>query len=132
MTKTLSTAFVLAVLAIACGHPSYEYGTTTTTGATARVNPGDGAIDAIASARCQRETVCDSIGPHKPFETHEACLTWIRAEESQRLSDAACPRGIDTSRLDKCLSAIRGERCGDQADSESRVAACDMKPLCMR
>jgi hypothetical protein len=130
MSKILSIVPVLAVLAIACSHQTGNFGGTTTTSGTVRVGPEDGAIDAIATARCEREAKCQSIGEHKPYESYGACVSWIADEESKVLTPVACPRGLDGDRLDKCLSDIRAERCENLADSQSRVAACGTKTLC--
>jgi hypothetical protein len=139
MHKILSVLPFVALTAVACAHEHSNVASTTTTTSGSitvrgaeRVAPGEGPIEQIATARCERETRCDQVGHGQRFESYDHCVGWIRTEETQRLTDEACPRGVDSARLDQCVAAMKGERCGDAEDSKSRVAACDAKTLCKR
>jgi|SRR5580658_7721787 hypothetical protein len=88
------------------------------------------SIDAIALARCDREQRCDNVGAGKTFSNREACLNDIRSKGDNDLTTSACPGGIDTTRLQTCLDAVRTERCDNPLDAVGRLSACRTDSLC--
>jgi hypothetical protein len=135
MTKAHSTALVsvlAAALVAACGHSYSQTSSTTTTAArpSAPVHPR--AIDALASARCEREARCDNIGPNRRYVSRDGCMTQLKGEEMNALTASSCPSGIDQPQLDRCVAEVRGERCENILDSIDRLANCNTNSLCSR
>jgi hypothetical protein len=133
MNLSMWVSGILAVssaLLIGCDRGSEPASRTHVTSAEqpAPVNPA--SIDAIALARCDREQRCGNLGDGKKFSNREACLNDIRSQGDDTLTTSACPGGIDTMRLERCLDAIRGERCDNPLDLMSRLNACRTDELC--
>jgi hypothetical protein len=126
---TITVLVLAATAASACGHEYSETSTTTTTAARSRPANGD-AIDAIANARCERESRCDNVGPGKRYVSREGCLTQLRGEGMNDLTPVECPHGVDSPQLDKCLADVRGERCENVLDTIARLSNCSTGSLC--
>jgi hypothetical protein len=88
------------------------------------------AINEISVARCDREVRCDGVGPEKTYETRDQCIAKLNEAGYEDLDAEACPAGIDSSELGKCLSEIHAERCGAPLDSLERLVACRSPKLC--
>jgi hypothetical protein len=117
----------IVALAIGCDRePRTE---TTTTSAEVAAAPNAVAIDRIVEARCARMSACARLGlTAAPDEA--TCQNALRPDLEEVLRGAACPPGVDARQLDRCLSAIREERCGNVAASLVRLAACAPTELC--
>jgi hypothetical protein len=92
------------------------------------------AVDAIASARCDREQRCNNIGPDADYQNREHCMNVARADASDTLSDDDCKRGIKPEDLNECLSDLRGRSCsavGAAFDKLSTMMSCRAAELCM-
>ena len=98
--------------------------------ATSRPSAPASARDSIAEARCAREQHCDNIGDSKKFSSEQDCLSRIRADWKDDLNARECPSGINQQQLNECLTAVRGEDCGNPFDTLSRVAACTKGQIC--
>jgi hypothetical protein len=125
--------FLLSGLAVACGHEYAEVGATSTTSAAQPSKPVSAeAVDAIAGTRCRREMRCDNVGAARRYVSYDGCTTEIRGDAMNHLTTHACPNGIDSAQLDKCLADIRGERCSNVLDTIDRVTTCSTSSLCPR
>jgi len=120
-----------AVLALACGKATgREPGAATTTGASA--SGGESAAQTLATARCDREETCRNVGSGKTYASRNACMDELRDKSRSELNVIDCPGGVDNAQLEKCLSEIRAEKCGNALDAITRLAACRTSALCVQ
>jgi len=56
----------------------------------------------------------------------------MRGGLANDLNAYECPRGIDQSQLDQCMTAIRNEECSRPLDTISRMEKCRTGALCMK
>lgn len=90
------------------------------------------AVNRIAEARCEREARCRGFGTNKRYANRAACLADLEADKSDELNPRTCPGGIDENQLDRCVTAIRADECGNPADRWSRINACRDGNLCLK
>lgn len=96
----------------------------------ARVSPAaERAIEAMASARCNHEQRCNTIGPTGAYMTREHCLNVMRADGYDELG--ACEHGVDQEKLQECLAAIADQDCNGARDRLERLPACRAAELCL-
>jgi len=107
-------------------------GTTTITGAEVGSLSSDLAVERIVAARCARETACNNVGPDKHFVDSDTCARNLRGSLGDDLKPSSCPRGIDSTSVDKCMEAIRSESCNNPIDTISRLAACRTSEMCLK
>lgn len=88
------------------------------------------AVHSIARARCEREKRCDNVGAKQTYASMDACEAKIESEWAGDLNKYECPHGIVKAALDKCLSDVRAEECGNPFDTLSRIASCDADDIC--
>jgi hypothetical protein len=88
------------------------------------------AITTIAEARCAREEACNNIGRGKSYQSKDACKREASHDARADLRSENCGT-IDTNKLDKCVSTINDERCGNPFDAIGRVVACQQKEICL-
>ena len=88
------------------------------------------AINDISVARCDREARCGDVGPEKTFESRDQCIAKLNEAGYADLDADACPSGIDSHELGRCLSEIDAERCGAPLDTLERLLACRSAALC--
>ena len=126
-------ALVLSVSALACKGPDRGASTMTTGAQGAEpLGANDAAINAIANARCDREVACKMVGPNQAYETREACVIDLASRGRNDLSTSECPSGVSSSELEKCVGAIRGDKCGTPIDTATHLASCRATSLCSR
>lgn len=92
------------------------------------------AIEAIASARCEREQRCNNIGASAEYQNQEHCMSVARTDATDSLDDEDCRRGIKPGDLSECLSDLRSRACssvGGAFDSLSGMLSCRAAELCM-
>ena len=133
MKTTLTISVLGAFALVACAHEQDNRSpatTTTTTGARSNAPISQSVIDAIASARCDREVTCNNVGTDKKWSNRQACISEVRGKQLNELTEASCPKGVDQTQYDKCLADIKGERCENALDTLSRLAACRTSALC--
>ncbi len=109
---------------------AHNQGWSTTTTSSAAVNT-DGAAARIAAARCAHEAACNRIGEGRRFGTNEACALEYTASARQDLDRRACRTSIESSQLDACVAALRGESC-DPLDTLGRMKVCSPDALCAK
>lgn len=90
------------------------------------------AVGRIAEARCEREVRCNGFGAHRRYESRTACIADLEADKRDELNPRTCPGGIDENQLDKCVTAIRTDQCGNPAEGWSRINACRDGNLCLK
>ncbi|HEU4409951.1 MAG TPA: DUF6184 family natural product biosynthesis lipoprotein [Polyangiaceae bacterium] len=105
-----------------------KVGTTPMTDKSTMSN--EAAIQAIANARCGRETRCNNVGSSKRWASAEACRTDLMAKGRDELRAAECPGGIVQKELQECLTEISNEDCNNPLDTLGRLAACRSSDLC--
>ena len=88
------------------------------------------AINDISAARCDREVRCGGVGPEETYETRDQCIVKLNQAGYDDLDADACPSGIDSNELGKCLSEINAERCGAPLDTLERLVVCRSAALC--
>jgi hypothetical protein len=118
----------LAALVVACRAGEERPATTTTTAAQVA---NEDAINKITKARCDREESCNNVGTGKHYDDRDACTRELAHDARADLRAERCGV-IDPQKLDKCLSAIGDERCGNPLDAMSRLAACRQNQLCLQ
>jgi hypothetical protein len=125
---------VLGALGAACDHAGDQPTSTpmTTSGVLAArpVSPQD--VEVITKERCDREERCSNVGVDRKYSTREVCVEQIRSDNMNSLTNANCPYGIDSAKLQTCLADIRGEACNAPFDTIGRLAACRQGALCPR
>jgi len=88
------------------------------------------AVEAITSARCEREARCKNIGPDQDYATMAACEAGIRSEWKDDLNAMECGGGVVQKELDECLEQVRNENCANPFQTLGRMGACHSKTLC--
>jgi hypothetical protein len=135
----LSTATLGLVLA--CGGanegtitgPPSPPATPVQPGVTNAQNAADSStVTRLASARCDREQSCNNIGAGQKYVSREACVDDIRASSAADLNATSCPRGLDQDMVDRCLSAIKSEKCDHPLDTITRIGDCQSYHLCIK
>jgi len=132
IAHVLTFSILAGTAILACAHEQNGSGSTTTTGARTSAPISQSVIDAIAGARCDREAQCNNIGANKKYANRQGCVTELRGQQMNELTEASCPSGVDQPQYEKCLADIRGERCENPLDTLSRLNACRTGALCPR
>jgi hypothetical protein len=88
------------------------------------------AIEAITSARCEREARCKNIGPDASYATMAACKTEVRNEWKDDLDAMECGGLVDREEIEGCLHEIRNENCSNPIQTLGRMGACQSKIVC--
>jgi hypothetical protein len=133
MKSTLAVLLVLfPALSTACSHESNvpAYARVTTAGVAAAVSVSEHDADIVAKERCDREERCNNVGEDRHYATRAACVDQIRDDDLRSFTSAACPQGVDSSKLQACVAEIRQERCDGPFDALSRNATCTRSVLC--
>jgi hypothetical protein len=86
----------------------------------------------IATATCDREQSCGTIGPGAYFETRELCMASVRDKTNATLNVSQCPSGIDLKAFEACLTAFQASQCTQPGDAITRAARCSTSDLCMK
>ena len=84
----------------------------------------------ITGARCDREITCNQVGSNKRFETRAVCTMDQGKKTQDELKSADCPNGIDTAKLETCLSWISQRDCSQLLSSNESLDACKKSVLC--
>src|SRR5262249_24124163 len=67
---------------------------------------GAEAMWSIAGARCDREAVCNRIGPSGKYANRDECMASLQKDEGSDFTERSCPDGVSESGLAGCLRAI--------------------------
>lgn len=127
MNSKLVSAALAAMLVVACRRGG-ETSTTTTTGADVMAN--DTAVLQLTNARCDREVACNDVGAGQKFADRDACMRELKYQAEASIRADACPNGVLTRNVSKCIESIRNERCGTSIDTLDRVSSCRRSELC--
>jgi hypothetical protein len=122
-----SAVFGLLAAVAACGSnpPPPAAGVTS----AQRTDP-HGAAARLAQARCKHAAACNEIGGNKDYGTRDACITENVGKLENDLRTSECPRGVDTTRLDACLSETAAESCSGLGSGFGRGMSCSTSSLC--
>ena len=124
--------FVVMAVMIGCERaPSGRVGTTVTTAAHGpRMILNDDAAMILTKARCLRENACNEVGPARRFADRDACKRSFFDASLATVEPAACPAGVNESKLSHCLDDLRSERCEDIHASRAEPKSCRRSELC--
>jgi hypothetical protein len=84
----------------------------------------------LADAKCKHAVECNEIGGDRTYATRDACISDNRGKAEDDLRIANCPHGIDSTRLEACLSETAAESCSGFASGFSRSMSCKTSALC--
>jgi hypothetical protein len=88
------------------------------------------AMARIVGGHCDREVVCNQVGPNKRFASRDVCAR----EHGQRVQDEIkrtdCANDIDTNKLQACLTSVAQQDCSRLNASLQNVDACKSATLC--
>jgi hypothetical protein len=107
----------------------------TSSGATnvqAAANADAAIVDELAMARCEHERSCNNVGDGRKYASPRVCMDQMRGDIANELNTYRCPRGIDSSKLDHCTTAIKNAECANPLDTLARNDKCKTGALCMR
>ena len=115
------------VLGLACAK---QVGTASVTsaGAPLRSSPNDNASLRIADELCSRASSCSEIGEGAKYRSEEACQSDQGARLTAQGSQWACTPSQDA--LDKCLAAVRGEKCETIISRVDQLEMCKSRAVC--
>ena len=137
MKRPLRSAFAVASFAVfsfACAHSSQTPSagvTSTTSGVEGTVLPNESAIEQIATKRCAQLAACPNRAA-APVTNGEDCMNATRMSARTELGAAACPSGIDSNQLDRCLAAMDALPCSSRnVASLSQLDACSSSTVCV-
>jgi hypothetical protein len=114
--------------ALACAKTAGRPASAATTGASA--SAAESTAQSIAVARCDREQACKNLGRGKKFTSRNVCVDELRDKTQRELRSSECEGGVDSARLDTCLSEIRAEKCASPLPAVTRLTACRTTALC--
>lgn len=92
--------------------------------------PATSVPNAIAEARCAVEERCENIGDQEKYTSIENCLTQMKDEWKDEISERACPNGTERMNLDRCVIEIRASECNDASSALDGYPACSVEELC--
>lgn len=99
-----------------------------TTGVT--VTPNESALHALSTARCEHAAACGRIGAGQQFATEPVCRAAANLDERSSIGLDACPFGVETSDLDRCVQAVRAQPCADAMRTLASVRQCHRMIMC--
>ncbi len=90
----------------------------------------DTAAWRLAAAECKHASACNDIGGNRSYATTDACMAKNRGDAQNNLRAANCPRGVDSARLESCLSSVASEACSGIGSGFNRFMACRTSEVC--
>jgi hypothetical protein len=84
----------------------------------------------VADATCRHAQACNEIGGSRTYATKTACLDQNKGKSLNDLRTSECPRGVDSTRLEACVTAIAAEACSGMGSGFSRSMQCNTGELC--
>lgn len=88
------------------------------------------AVEHILHARCDLEERCANIGPNQKFDSRSACESKMQGETAVALNTNDCPLGVESRKLDACVTSILAQDCGNMFDALNRWNACRVGQVC--
>jgi hypothetical protein len=107
-------------------------GSSTQTELTSAQSVDAAVVDRLSAARCDQEQSCKNIGPGEKYVSRSVCTEQIRGSIANDLNGFACPRGINSDALNRCIEAIKSEECSHPFDTLTRQDKCRTGGLCMK
>jgi hypothetical protein len=99
---------------------------------SAQTNVDAAVVDRLSNARCDQEVGCKNIGPGQKFVSRSICMDQVRGSIGNELNAYACPRGLDSDAVDRCMAAIKSEECNHPFDTLTRYDKCRTTALCLK
>ena len=125
----ISAALLLGLMGIACGSSAPPPQTAVGVTSAQRVDTNT-ASWRLAGARCKHASSCNEIGGNRTYPSTDGCISENRGKAESDLRPADCPHGVDSTRLDSCLSAVSAEACSGIGSGFTRMMACKTSALC--
>jgi hypothetical protein len=94
-----------------------------------QIDPRSAAWE-LATARCKHAVACNEIGGNRDYASNEVCMTANRGKAENDLRSADCPNGVNSQRLQACLSEIASESCSGVGSGFERMMSCRTGSLC--
>jgi len=123
-----SLALGLFTVITACGSSAPPPATAGVTSAQKTDTPT--AAGKLADAYCKHAQACNEIGGSRTYSSKTACLDQNRGKGLNDLRASECPRGVDSTRLEACVTAIAAEACSGMGSGFSRSMQCSTSELC--
>ena len=124
-----SAAIATLGVAAACASnpppPAYTPGVT-----SAQKTDVEVAAARMADATCKHAAECNEIGGDRTYASRDTCILDNRGKAEDALRASNCPHGIDTSRLEACLSETATESCTGFLSGFNRSMTCKTSALC--
>jgi hypothetical protein len=118
-------------LLVACGG-AHQEPAVSGTGVSSAQRADSAIVGQLAGARCDREQRCNNVGAGQKYASQNVCMDQMHGSLANDLNTYECPRGIDESQLDRCMTAIRSEECSHPLDTIARMEKCRTGALCMK
>lgn len=131
LSVPLAPCVTLLLLTGSCNRHR-ESGTSETHVTSSRVSSPatrSSSVEAIATARCDREAHCDNLGDHGVYASRDACLNEVRAQVHFDMTET-CPSGMNRTKVAACLNQIASVGCANTLEQGGHLAACGIEVLC--
>jgi hypothetical protein len=127
-----AVAMVFACAAENEGTPVAGSPTSQTHVTSAQTHVDAVVVERLSAARCDQEQGCKNIGPGEKFVSRSICMDQVRGSIGNDLNAYACPRGLDSEAVDRCMAAIKSEECNHPFDTITRDDKCRTSALCLK
>lgn len=88
------------------------------------------ASQALAEARCTRESRCNNVGADKRYSSFEDCVARVWTEWEGDFDGSRCQSGVDPAALEQCLTEIRVLECSSPFESLEQIQSCQANRVC--
>ena len=95
-----------------------------------RARSVEAAVSDIVSARCDLENRCGNLGPGQKFESRDVCGSKMHGETAVHLNTSDCPLGVESRKLEACITSILAQDCGSLFDALNRWNDCRNGQIC--
>lgn len=89
-----------------------------------------GALNLLATARCEREQLCGRVGTGKTYRNLDSCERTALQAHAHDVVIVQCKGPIDSKRLEACAGKLRALAC-DREDVAA-TEACGTAKLCSK
>ena len=86
------------------------------------------AVEDISTTRCEHEQRCKQIGSDMRYSDQQHCMSVMRSEARQSLSQ--CQAGLDHDDLRECLTQIENQDCDGPVSGLAEYKECRLDDLC--
>ena len=125
----VALALVIPVSAIAACSSSAPPANTAGVTSKQQTDTQD-AVWRLAGAKCKHAAACNEVGGNRNYASTDACMSENRGKLQDDLRASNCPHGVNSDRLQSCLSEIESEACSGIGSGFNRSMACKSGQLC--